>query len=369
MRTETVATPRLVRSWPNNRSIADTFGTYISFKQTRSSPSPTKKVDGHYVYPTAYTLKRKEVGLIRYSNHSPANHQGYQHGTAEVPFYAWDYTFPTSGVPASNLVNKAIANVQQQQVAGGVFLGEAKSSLAMIALRANQLYKIFKYAKNLNVKGIMHMLKTSKRPTSRIKGANDLLLEYRFGWLPLVNDIHDACLALNSPNKARNSIITTSASNTESYETTERRTNYGVNEVSIHKELEQKVYLTYELKNPNGTLKERFGIDDPVKVAYELLPLSFVLDWFLPIGDFLTALNMSTNTVYLHGCFVHKVTSVVTSTNKSNSSFKPLGTASSKGITFRRSIIANAPLSLPRIQEPRSLGKAITAVQLILQRL
>jgi hypothetical protein len=35
------------------------------------------------------------------------------------------------------------------------------------------------------------------------------------------------------------------------------------------------------------------GLKDPLSVAWELLPYSFVADWFIPIGDFLQARGLS----------------------------------------------------------------------------
>lgn len=38
-------------------------------------------------------------------------------------------------------------------------------------------------------------------------------------------------------------------------------------------------------------LPGRFGLLNPLEVIWELVPLSFVADWFLPIGDYLSALD------------------------------------------------------------------------------
>jgi hypothetical protein len=42
---------------------------------------------------------------------------------------------------------------------------------------------------------------------------------------------------------------------------------------------------------PLDAFLKQIGFDNPISLAWEILPYSFVLDWFLPIGDFLDGLN------------------------------------------------------------------------------
>lgn len=45
----------------------------------------------------------------------------------------------------------------------------------------------------------------------------------------------------------------------------------------------------------------QLGLANPFSTAWELLPLSFVVDWFLPIGDFLAALTAPLGTIFVSG--------------------------------------------------------------------
>lgn len=45
-----------------------------------------------------------------------------------------------------------------------------------------------------------------------------------------------------------------------------------------------QIRLTLDMKRP-PSFQQRFGLDNPFLIAWELVPLSFVADYFLPIGD------------------------------------------------------------------------------------
>jgi hypothetical protein len=43
------------------------------------------------------------------------------------------------------------------------------------------------------------------------------------------------------------------------------------------------------MENEHETVNQSLGLADPLSVAWELTPWSFVVDWFLPVGDYLNA--------------------------------------------------------------------------------
>jgi hypothetical protein len=43
------------------------------------------------------------------------------------------------------------------------------------------------------------------------------------------------------------------------------------------------------VSNPNTALANQMGFINPAAVAWELVPFSFLVDWFLPVGDFLNS--------------------------------------------------------------------------------
>jgi hypothetical protein len=53
---------------------------------------------------------------------------------------------------------------------------------------------------------------------------------------------------------------------------------------------EQGLYIKI-LCSREADFYERWGLTDPASVAWELIPFSFVADWFVPIGDTLRAIH------------------------------------------------------------------------------
>lgn len=48
----------------------------------------------------------------------------------------------------------------------------------------------------------------------------------------------------------------------------------------------------FKINNPDLLLPAKVGLTNPLSVAWELIPFSFVVDWFLPIGKYLDALDV-----------------------------------------------------------------------------
>lgn len=49
----------------------------------------------------------------------------------------------------------------------------------------------------------------------------------------------------------------------------------------------------FRMNNPDLLLAAKLGLTNPLSVAWELIPFSFVVDWFLPIGKFIDALDVN----------------------------------------------------------------------------
>jgi hypothetical protein len=182
----------------------------------------------------------------------------------------------------------------------GVFLGEGKEALALIAntavrtreyLSALRRADIPKIAKALglkvsNVRGNISPLKGKNSSAQALSEAN---LSIQYGWLPLLKDAEGAAQALaqqlNHPA-------------VQTYRVRIRRPLTGVpvttflGGVAYRGEvLGQMIARLREVNVPGLN-----GLVDPSSVAWELTPWSFVADWFIPIGSYLHARALSSFT-------------------------------------------------------------------------
>jgi hypothetical protein len=130
-----------------------------------------------------------------------------------------------------------------------------------------------------------------------------LELEFRYGWTPLVYDIVDSLKAINAQ-MLRDEL--TKREFTKVFErkegTSKRTTNVITNsfaggtwsaEIQAESQTSVRAYARYTVTNPSGLANRMndFGIFDVPRYLWEVTPLSFVADWFIPIGDWLGAMS------------------------------------------------------------------------------
>lgn len=68
-------------------------------------------------------------------------------------------------------------------------------------------------------------------------------------------------------------------------------TAYNGRSASISAKIDGAAMCCAEVNNPVARALSDYGIDDPLSWGWELLPFSFVVDWFAPVGDWLSGLR------------------------------------------------------------------------------
>lgn len=212
------------------------------------------------------------------------------HGTA-----AYDFTF------LNNKAYDSLKNKMADRAQLSVSLIEGRQSIAMIASRAGQLFQFGRRLSRLDLAGAAKALKLSAVPkgASIKKSFASNWLEYYFGWLPLIGDIGSAVDVLQSPLKnqfvkggAKSSIPTVFLQPYTVYENPS-----AVNNVCYRLSYEKVTVdimgasqgCSVAVSNPNLWLANQLGFVNPATVAWELIPFSFVVDWFVNVEQFLSS--------------------------------------------------------------------------------
>jgi hypothetical protein len=121
-------------------------------------------------------------------------------------------------------------------------------------------------------------------------------LELQYGWKPLLADIRYSIFALGKLALNDRTVGTSRASAT--YEKSDGAVTW-VNNVQkpvvgswyIRTTTTTKFAIRYRVSNPLRAFMSQSGFTNPVSLAWELLPFSFVVDWFYPIGSYLESID------------------------------------------------------------------------------
>lgn len=144
-------------------------------------------------------------------------------------------------------------------------------------------------------------------------GPRDAWLSYRYGWIPLISDVGAAAEAAASTLVDRPPTLFIKKRGRRSESVTRSIGEGSVlgvrsgfpSRLIAEKEFtvctDSAAWLLVEARAPALMTLEQFGLANPALVAWELLPFSFVADWFVGIGDYLAAQTATLGVTVLDG--------------------------------------------------------------------
>lgn len=183
-----------------------------------------------------------------------------------------------------------------QRVSLAVDILQRKQAYDMLTKRVVQAATAFRQMRKLELGNMLQTLGIKKpagwRPV--VSGAGGLWLEFSYGWKPLVEDIHEATKVLSAPldpqwiqeskveqfDRFYSTVFDGGANNYAAI--------YG-NKVVL--KVFARVGGTVSVTNPNLQAYKNAGLTNPAAWVWELIPYSFVADWFGNVGDFIESLD------------------------------------------------------------------------------
>jgi len=195
------------------------------------------------------------------------------------------------------------ARAAQTQFAGGTFLGELRETLHMIKHPAQSLRSLL----NNNLRGYAALRRGLRHasPRRKLEILQDTWLEYSFGWSPLIGDTEDAIKAYDRLlNDIRPAIVVSGWGEDETSSITYANQFFCLNSVKVVKQIQtkQKAYVRYkgavsqEASGPSlSNVLQGFGFNaqDFAPTVWELIPYSFLVDYFTNIGDIISAASFA----------------------------------------------------------------------------
>lgn len=215
-------------------------------------------------------------------------------GGTETFSHATNYWRSYPGIPSipTSKINRALAKILDQVKDHSFNLAVSSSQLHltadMVVSNLGKLGRAIQGIRHGDFAMAAHQLsaqpRVSQAKPSDIAGR---WLELQYGWLPLLQDVHGAMEAYHAVTKGPRWFSAYSSAREE----------FVVDFGTIAGSLcgasipgFRSVRYLFRQREPLSTLRS-LGLLDPLSVVWENVPYSFVVDWFLPIGQYLSNLN------------------------------------------------------------------------------
>lgn len=180
----------------------------------------------------------------------------------------------TNGSKERALQSKALARFVSNAGAG-VTLAEATGTLRSLGDRLTAVTSILRALRKGDMRRALSILHqhtgyNTSRAEARLRArpdrtytdrASSFWLETTFGWVPLLQSIYDSLETLGKDYR------------------TDRRSRASDSQNGL------RAGVAAEFKTSDGNRFSKLGIVNPAEVAWDLVPFSFVLDWFIPIAN------------------------------------------------------------------------------------
>lgn len=299
---------------------------HVSLDQERGDAVSTpREGDGSHVRPTNYYGRffKSSNNAFSYRYGSPLA-WNTRSGKSALAQYsnvldAYYGCYSVSGYPdvSGSLLNAVDSIVRHQMMGGNWNLGQSLAELpesidflfesvlfvtralrALRELRFDRVYfLVVDYGLRVRtepadaVKWVRRMRRDRKRLGREVlRGSAKGWLAYQFAILPVLNDIYSALElienGMTSPNSFR-----AFAEQEEPLDGGTSKSGTYTYALRWSGKRGVKVECAYKIRDSHLYTLSSFGILSPAGLAWELLPLSFVLDWFVPVGNFLSAIG------------------------------------------------------------------------------
>jgi len=234
----------------------------------------------------------------RYISTGAIANQGYGGYVSrhDLPFYSSNNML--------QLLSKLSSEIRGHNFNAGVFGGTLHQTLGTLTGSATALFGGFRALRHGDVESAMRSFARTIsgdkllgqnagtvfgwRRAKKLDGSEmaATLLAYRYGWEPLIKDVYEAAKYLEQQTQTRQMRIRVRGPVQESWlnDPVAGASYSYVTRKIVKREL--RVVYTEIL-----TKARSLGLTNPATIAWELIPYSFVIDWFIPIGQYIEELT------------------------------------------------------------------------------
>lgn len=348
-----------------------------------------------FIPPTAYSLlvnKYNRANGTSFVQVTPTNWSLYSGCVGSSRFNSLNHfnglcTDFTADQTSSSLYNAALIaarlKIKNTQVNLGVAFAERKATSMMLGDTARRLATSVRQLRRGEFRNAARTLGIRSNP-GKPRGSNwtNHWLQLQYGWKPLLSDVYGSCDALSK--RSRDDWRVTAKAlrrDTDAWyvDVAPKGASYPTGNYDMWKGSavrQRGVFVRIDAIPENDLTMSlaSLGVTNPLLVAWELVPYSFVVDWAFPIGNWLDSCDalLGYGPAWTSVSYYNKT--LWEDTGKSHT--WPSGKAFIKGnwlgtkerLKVTRSASSGVPLAaFPRIKDPRSLGHMANGLSLLAQ--
>lgn len=314
----------------------------------------------------AYDEMYAGVDLVRQHRLTGLLFAGYQHEKTSLSYNT-----------EQALLANALSKVKDSSINLALAIAEANKTLDFLASNLRNLVKALGLARKKDWPALarhLGMKTTYKKGSGKVASR---WLEYKYGWMPLLMDIHGAIEALTKLAREEDFLVVAKAKRAKSRGFVVTRSD-GIGSLQPYEHVinideTTKVSLWYKMNLPKLALASQLGFTSPLMIAWELVPFSFVWDWVMPIGDVIDAFDADFGMDYMGGSCTYFCRSTARSTAKNGTFgnaydwkvFSSGGSGDSSRVIMSRKIYDTSPLVGVYVKNPFSTDHVITSLALL----
>lgn len=278
--------------------------------------------------------------------------------------------------------SRCLKRIRDNEVEISVALATSKSTLRMLSQTALTIMKIRKAVLKGHFNEVWRLLRvppgTSKAEVRKkffsTKDLSQRWLELQYGWKPLLDDANGA-IKFFLADKKLNITYKVSGSVTEDsdYESIIPGTLARAEEVyTAHVKRTVRTVVHYAVTDPAKVFMGQGGVN-PLLAVWEVVPWSFIVDWFLTIGTALETLDAQVGKEFISGtttCFTRAKTFSLMNIQKEQVTGTWIRTGNNRSLveghymSMDRSVLHTWPNVNPRFKNPFSTPHVVNAIAL-----
>jgi hypothetical protein len=246
---------------------------------------------------------------------------------------------------------EALLKLNKGAVNYGQLVAESRQTASLLASTGSDLLKLLRAVKHGKLGEIPRDFGTI------VDKVGNRYLEWRYGWRPLASDIHgmfyNAKEKLNPPQ-----ILSGMKTINSNFGDTFMHHQHKVTASYKHRD---QCKLWAKVDDPAYFTAQNYGLANPLSLGWEVIPYSFVVDWFVPVGNFLECLTAANGLSFVAG-FVNQKRELTAKVDGDP------GSLDIKGMKFERVPLSGFPsASLYANQSPFNTTRILDMLALLNQ--